>query len=318
MAGFIFSMNNIKDIDLNLLVYLDVLLRERNVTRAAAQLNITQPAMSNGLKRLRALLNDPILVRTSDGMVPTQVALNMQEPVRQILYAVEEMVQPARDFDPATTERVFRIMASDYAASTLMPKLLGALKQLAPQVTLDIMTPSDISFHDVENGKVDIAINRFDKLPQSFHQKQLWNDSFSCLLSRDNPLLKQYDLEGYLRAEHVWVSKTGFGIGVGMDPHDVQKLGWVDEALASIGHKRRIKVFTRNYHVALHLARQGLVATVPSRAALLYQDDPELVVKAPPFAIPAIDLTMIWSPLLQHDAGHRWFRQLVVETATHG
>ncbi|KFZ30155.1 LysR family transcriptional regulator [Pseudidiomarina salinarum] len=309
-------MNNVKDIDLNLLVYLDVLLRERNVTKAAAQLNITQPAMSNGLKRLRTLLNDPILVRTSEGMLPTATALRMQEPVRQILYSVEEMVQPAREFDPATSDRVFRIMASDYAASTLMPQLLASLKQQAPAVTLDIMTPSDISFHDVENGKVDLAINRFEKLPQSFHQKELWKDDFSCLMRSDHPLLHDYSLENYLKAEHVWVSKTGFGVGVGMDPHDVQKLGWVDGALAKLGHKREIRVFTRNYHVAMHLARQGLIATVPSRAARLYADDPEFVVKPPPFAIPALDLAMIWTPLLHHDTGHRWFRQLITDTAT--
>ncbi|MEX1221341.1 MAG: LysR family transcriptional regulator [Idiomarina sp.] len=308
-------MNNIKDIDLNLLVYLDVLLRERNVTKAAAQLNITQPAMSNGLKRLRTLLNDPILVRTSEGMIPTEWALAMQEQVRHILYSVEEMVQPAREFESQSSDRVFRIMASDYAASTLMPRLLTALKQQAPQVTLDIMTPSDISFHDVENGKVDIAINRFDKLPQSFHQKSIWEDDFSCLIRRDHPLLENFTLDNYLKAEHVWVSKTGFGVGVGMDPHDVQKLGWVDEALGKIGHKREIRVFTRNYHVAMYLARQGLIATLPTRAASLYQNDAELMMMPPPFAIPALALTMIWSPLLQHDAGHRWFRQLVATTA---
>src|SRR5690606_24869764 len=102
-------MNTVKDIDLNLLIYLDVLLRERNVTKAAAQLNITQPAMSNGLKRLRTLLNDPILVRTSEGMIPTERALEMRQPVRDILYSVEEMIQPSREFEPASSERVFRI-----------------------------------------------------------------------------------------------------------------------------------------------------------------------------------------------------------------
>ena len=308
-------MNTIKDIDLNLLVYLDVLLRERNVTRAAAQLNITQPAMSNGLKRLRNLLNDPILVRTSEGMVPTQRALDMRESLRNVLYSVEEMIQPVREFEAATSDRVFRIMASDYAASTLMPRLLEALDEQAPSVSLDIMTPSDISFHDVENGKVDLAINRFEKLPQSFHQKVLWQDEFSCLIHKDHPLLKRYTLEDYLKAEHVWVSKTGFGVGVGMDPHDVQKLGWVDEALDKLDCRRHIKVFTRNYHVAMYLARQGLVATLPTRAASLYESDELLVIKQPPFSIPGLTLTMIWSPLLQHDAGHRWFRQIVADTA---
>ena len=308
-------MNTIKDIDLNLLVYLDVLLRERNVTRAAAQLNITQPAMSNGLKRLRNLLNDPILVRTSDGMTPPQRALDMQESLRTVLYSVEEMIQPVREFDAPTSKRVFRIMASDYAASTLMPRLLSQLEEQAPHVSLDIMTPSDISFHDVENGKVDLAINRFEKLPQSFHQKVLWQDEFSCLIHREHPLLNSYTLDEYLKAQHVWVSKTGFGVGVGMDPQDVQKLGWVDEALAELGKRRQIKVFTRNYHVAMYLARQGLIATLPTRAAALYKDDDHLVTKEPPFRIPGLTLTMIWSPLLQHDAGHRWFRQLVADTA---
>ncbi|WP_404399932.1 LysR family transcriptional regulator [Idiomarina seosinensis] len=308
-------MNTIKEIDLNLLVYLDVLLRERNVTRAAAQLNITQPAMSNGLKRLRGLLNDPILVRTSEGMRPTERALGMQESLRTVLYSVEEMIQPIREFEAATSNRVFRIMASDYAASTLMPRLLNTLDEQAPNVSLDIMTPSDISFHDVENGKVDLAINRFEKLPQSFHQKVLWQDEFSCLIHKQHPLLNNYSLDEYLKAEHVWVSKTGFGVGVGMDPRDIQKLGWVDDALDKLNRRRHIKVFTRNYHVAMYLAREGLVATLPTRAAKLYQNDDTLIIKEPPFSIPALTLTMIWSPLLQHDAGHRWFRQIVAETA---
>ena len=114
---------NISKVDLNLLVYLDTLLRECNVTRAANQLNITQPAMSNGLKRLRALLNDPILVRTSDGMVPTERAKELQPVIRGVLLTLEETLQPNRDFEPASSNRVFRIMASDYAASTLAPML---------------------------------------------------------------------------------------------------------------------------------------------------------------------------------------------------
>lgn len=309
-------MNQFRQIDLNLLVYLDALLRERNVTRAAEQLNITQPAMSNGLKRLRTLLNDPLLVRTSEGMMPTERALAMQPQIRQILYNIEEAIQPSRTFVAAESERVFRIMISDYAASTLMSPLLNALKEQAPNVTIDLMTPSDVSFHDVENGKVDIAVNRFDALPQSFHQKLLWQDDFACLLRHDHPLIANYTLAEYLNAGHVWVSKTGFGIGIGMDPNDVQKLGWVDEALNQLGHQRRIKVFTRNYHVAMYLAKEGLITTLPSKAAKLYEDSPDLILRKPPFEIPLIELKMIWSPLLQHDDGHRWFRQLVGEVAS--
>lgn len=307
---------NISKIDLNLLIYLDVLLREKNVTRAANQLNITQPAMSNGLKRLRTLFKDPVLVRTSDGMVPTERARTLAPVIRKILLELEEALQGEEEFNEQSSQRVFRIMASDYAASTLLPSLLRKINKLAPSVTLDIMTPSDVNFHDVEAGKIDMAINRFDELPQSFHQKTLWRDSFSCLLGADNPVVSKFNLNSFLNSKHVWVSKTGFGVGVGMDPKDVQKLGWVDEALARLGKKRDIKVFTRNYHVAMQLAfEDDLIATLPTKAALLHQSDSHYTILKPPFEIPVIELKMIWSPLLHHDASHIWFRQLVSEAA---
>lgn len=307
---------NISKIDLNLLIYLDVLLREKNVTRAASQLNITQPAMSNGLKRLRTLFNDPILVRTSDGMVPTERARTLAPNIRKILLELEEALQGEEEFNVTKSQRVFRVMASDYAASTLLPHLLKALHKIAPNVTLDIMTPSDVSFHDVEAGKIDMAINRFDELPQSFHQKTIWRDTFSCLLNAESPLIEKFNLSGYLASKHVWVSKTGFGIGLGVDPNDVQKLGWVDEALARIGKKRNIKVFTRNYHVAMQLAYEdNLIATLPTKAAQLHRKDKNFSIVEPPFKIPEIELKMIWSPLLHHDASHIWFRKLVLDAA---
>lgn len=308
---------NIEKFDLNLLLYLDVLLREQNVTRAASRLRITQPAMSNGLKRLRTLLNDPILVRTSEGMVPTERALRLQPVVRGVLLTLEETLQPDQAFKAHASGRVFRIMASDYAGSTLIPALMRRLQDVAPQVSLDIMTPSDVTIHEVESGQVDMALNRFDDLPLSFHQAPLWSDEFCCLAHVDSAFVRQPDLERYLAAQHVWVSKTGFGVGVGMGTEDVQKLGWgVDEALAGLGVKRRIGVFTRNYHVAMQLVREpGLIATLPVRVARLYRQDPQLKLLAPPFVIPPFELTMIWSPLLNKDAGHVWLRGLIRETA---
>ncbi len=307
---------NINKVDLNLLVYLDILLRECNVTRAANQLNITQPAMSNGLKRLRNLLNDPILVRTSEGMVPTERAKELMPVVRGVLLTLEETLQPNRDFEPLSSKRVFRLMASDYAASTLAPSLLNRLQKYAPDTTLDILTPSDVTFHDVENGKVDMAINRFDNLPQSFHQKSIWKDSFSCLVNANNPIIDNFSLESYLKARHIWVSKTGFGVGVGMDPSDVQKLGWVDEALAHFGKQRNIASFTRNYHVAIHLAKaQNLIATLPSKVARIYLKDPEIKILDTPFPIAPFELDMIWSPLLHRDASHIWLRQQISAVA---
>lgn len=308
---------NISKVDLNLLVYLDVLLREKNVTRAANQLSITQPAMSNGLKRLRELFADPILVRTSDGMTPTQRALQLQPVIRDVLSKLEASIQPEVEFEPAQSERTFRIMASDYAESTLLLEVIRELNKQAPNITLDVITPSDVTFHDVEQGKVDMAINRFEELPLSFHQKVIWYDSFSCVVNAKNPVLTAFDLEAYLSAQHIWVSKTGFGVGVGVDPTEVQKLGWVDAELLKMGKTRNIRVFTRHYHAALQLAKeQQLIATLPTRVAQVYKDDPNVVILEPPFDIPPIALKMAWSALLHHDAGHIWLRRLIIEVAS--
>lgn len=308
---------NIAKVDLNLLVYLDVLLREGSVTKAANQLSITQPAMSNGLKRLRDLFKDPILVRTSEGMTPTKRALELQPIVRNVLSQLESSIQPEVEFDPATSERTFRIMTSDYAESTLMLGLISKLSTLAPNITLDLITPSDVTFHDVEQGKVDMAINRFDELPLSFHQKVIWYDTFSCVMKSDHPKAQQFDLDAYLASQHIWVSKTGFGVGVGIDPNEVQKLGWVDAELTKIGKHRDIRVFTRHYHAALQIAKtQNLIATLPSKAAKIFKDDPSVTIVKPPFDIPPIALKMAWSALLHHDAGHIWLRRLIGEVAS--
>ncbi|WP_257283260.1 LysR family transcriptional regulator [Endozoicomonas sp. SESOKO1] len=307
---------NIARVDLNLMVYLDVLLRERNVTRAAEQLGITQPAMSNGLRRLRELFNDPLLIRTSEGMTPTERALELQPLIREALLAMEKTIQPKEKFDPEFSQRVFRIMASDYAESTLIPVVLKQVRSVAHHVTLDVLTPSDVSFHDVEQGWVDMAINRFDSLPQSFYQSRIWQDDFSCVVSRENPILNNFTLDTYLQAQHIWASKTGMGVGVGVNPEDVQRLGWVDEALAAVGKKRKISVFTRHYQVAMLLSVQNdLIATLPSRLADIERFSAKLAVLSPPFEIPSFDLSMAWSPLLHHDSAHQWLRQIIKSVA---
>jgi len=309
---------NIDRVDLNLMVYLDVLLREGSVTKSAQQLGITQPAMSNGLKRLRDLFNDPLLVRTSEGMTPTERALELQPLIRKALNELEAALQTQGEFDACSSHRVFRIMVSDYAESTLIPELVKRLREEAPSVILDVLTPSDVTFKDVEAGKVDMAINRFDEMPQSFHQITLWEDDFVCLVNPDHPNSGQFDLDAYLDSMHIWVSKTGMGAGVGIDPEKIIRLGWVDNALSKLGHKRKISVFTRHYQMPALLAlNNDLVATLPRKVAEMQAETSRLLVKEPPFSVPAFELKMAWSPLVQHHQAHKWLRRLIVDVA-HG
>ncbi|MBF1802251.1 LysR family transcriptional regulator [Alloalcanivorax profundimaris] len=305
---------NLASADLNLLKYLDVLLREKNVTRAAEQLGITQPAMSNSLKRLRLMFGDPLLIRTSEGMTATDRAQELQPLVRQLIAQAESLFTPEDGFQPSDSRRVFRIMTSDYAEATLVPHIVRRLREEAPNVVLDFLTPSDVSYPDMEQGRVDMALNRFNEIPGSFHQVTLWRDTFSCLLNRDNPIAENFDLDSYLSAQHIWVSKTGFGVGFGMNPEKLGGLGWIDHALQRLGRSRKISIFTRHYQMPALLAMNNdLVATLPSRVARMQLQNDNLVIKAPPFEIPEFELKMAWSPLLHHNTAHRWLRRLIQE-----
>ena len=307
---------NIKRIDLNLLVYLNTLLKERSVSRAAEKLGITQPAMSNALRRLRDLLGDPVLVRTSSGMTPTERAKIMEPLVVEALSRAELALQPVENFDAATSTRTFRIMASDYIETTLLAPLMGRLNAIAPGITLDVLTASDGSFSDLERGDIDMAINRFDHLPDSFHQKSIWRDNFACLVGSEHPAKNALTLEAYLESKHIWVSKTGIGVGTGMNPKYSQKLGWVDEALSDMGKKRRITLFTRHYQVSNYLQEsKQLVATLPARAALVWKNTPGIVITKPPFPIVPIEIKMAWSPVLHHNIAHKWLREEIKTVA---
>lgn len=205
---------------------------------------------------------------------------------------------------------------SDYAESTLVPELVKRLREEAPNIILDVLTPSDVTFQDVEAGKVDMAINRFDEMPQSFHQKTLWEDDFVCLVNPDHPSVGQFDLAAYLDSMHIWVSKTGMGAGVGIDPEKIIRLGWVDNALSKLGHKRKISVFTRHYQMPALLAlNNDLVATLPRKVAEMQAESSRLLVKQPPFDIPPFELKMAWSPLVHHHQAHIWLRRMIVDVA---
>jgi len=306
---------NIRKVDLNLLVYLNVLLEERNVSKAANKLALTQPTMSNALKRLRDLFDDPLLVRTAEGMTPTEKAEKLKPEIVTLLTMAEKITQPDKDFSPEHSEMTFRIMANDYMEGALLAPFIQQTLSSAPGINFDIFSPGDVTLADMEKGTIDLAINRFTRLPKSFHQSTVWRDNFCCLLHKDHPYMQQMDLDTYLASEHVWVNRSDWG---GETPvsnkSGMQKLGWVDEALWQLEQKRHIRVFTRHYMLASLMASQPqLVATLPRRQAMLYVNDPNLRIARVPFQIVPVEIKMIWSPLLQHSRAHQWLRRSLVD-----
>lgn len=294
---------NISDIDLNLIFFLDALLREKSVTRAAERVGITQPAMSNALKRLRRVLDDPLLVRTARGMEPTQRALALQRPVQAALAQIETALAPQPAFDPQATHRLFTVMITDYAASVLLPAVTARLSAAAPYATLNVLGSGAESLKAVERGDVDFVIDRFDALPESFRSRLLWSDRFVCVLRRDHPALSGgLSLEDYLDLDHILITRTGIG------------LGQSDEELAKRDLYRRITVFTRHYQLPARLAAESdLCATLPSRIARVQARYLPVAVLEPPIELPPIEIRMVWGPVTHYDRAHRWLRTLIGE-----
>ena len=148
---------NIRHVDLNLLVYLNVLIDEQSVSKAANKLALTQPAMSNALKRLRDLFDDPLLVRAAGTMTPTAKALSLKPEIESLLKMAEEITQPSEVFDPSTANITFRIMANDYLESTLIAPFITQQLAKNPGLNFDILSPSDVNLQDMEKGTIDLA-----------------------------------------------------------------------------------------------------------------------------------------------------------------
>ncbi|ATC95006.1 LysR family transcriptional regulator [Pseudoalteromonas tunicata] len=308
---------NIRNVDLNLLVYLNVLLEERSVSKAANKLALTQPAMSNALNRLRELFNDPLLVRTANGMVPTQKASGLKADITALLALAEQITQKDEEFDPSHHQQTFRIVTNDYIEACLLTPFLLSIIAQCPGINFDILTPGDINLADMEQGNIDLAINRFSVLPKSFHQASVWRDNFCCVSHIEHPYAHQPDLANYLAAEHIWVNRPGWQTeNTATNKSGNQHLGWVDEALWQLEQTRKIRVYSRHYAVVDYLLRDAqLLATLPRRQAMLLKHHPSLCITSVPFQIVPIEIKMIWSPLLQHNQAHQWLRRQLLEFA---
>jgi len=299
---------NIRDIDLNLLVHLDALLRERSVTKAAQAMDISQPAMSNALRRLRTLLGDPVLVRTAGGMQPTTRAEQLHRPVRNALAQMEAAIAPNRAFEPETATRLFTVLITDYAASVLMPRVVSALEQQAPNIALNILSASSDAIDQIERGDADFLVNRFGKLPANFHQQRLWSDRLACLIRKDHPALLADDgvltLETLLAQKHVLITQTGIG------------LSRIDEELADRGLARDISVLTRHYQLPRELvANSNMIVALPARIARYQARHLGLAVLDPPVELPEFHIGIAWGALDHHDVAHRWLRELIIRIA---
>ncbi len=180
------QMNDLRRIDLNLLVILDALLSEQHVTRAAERLHLSQPAVSHALARLRDLLGDPLLVRAGASLVPTPQALELMAPLAEALAQVQSLLAP-NTFDPATARRTFRLAMSDYGAAIVLPGLIRTLRREAPGIDLQISHASrEGMLEGVLNGDIDVAAGVFPEMPNELRSTPLFEEHYVCLVDRNS------------------------------------------------------------------------------------------------------------------------------------
>lgn len=298
-------VHELRRIDLNLLVVLDVLLAERNVSRAAERLAMTQSAVSHALGRLRALLEDPVLVRVGNTMRLSAQAQALRAPLAEALARVREVVLPG-EFDPGASRRRFRLSMSDYGCDVVLGRLLPELRRLAPGIDLAVTRGGRLDvLRQVAEGELDGALGVFSMLPEELNSDVLFAEHFvvitaSANLAQDGSL----DLERYLAAPHLHVSVEGL--------HHSH----VDKALASLGLTRRLAVVLPYWKAALALLDgTDLMLTVASRSLNAGQLPAGLAMVAPPVAIPPFEFVYLWRADAASDAEAMWLRTKLREAA---
>ena len=296
---------NLDGVDLNLLRVLDALLTTRHVTRAAERLGLSQPAASHALARLRALLDDPLFVRTPTGLTPTPRAAQLADPLRAALAALEAAVLGGAAFDPATARRTFTVATTDYGSFVMVPPLLERLRRDAPGVDLWVRNTQPDAFEQLALGDADLAVGPLSPAAAraSIHARLLYEERFVCMVRKGHPAVRRgLDLATLAALSHVLVAPRGAPGGV------------VDEVLAKHGLARRVALAVPHFLMAPHVvAGSDLVVTIGARVAAAFVELLPLQVFEPPVPVPGFKVSLAWHARTHHDPAHQWLRAAIVE-----
>jgi DNA-binding transcriptional LysR family regulator len=286
--------------DMNLLVTLNVLLAEGSVARAARRLRLSPSAMSRALARLRRTTGDPLLVRAGRGLVPTPRAIELRDRVGELVEDVEGVLRPAQKPDLSTLARTFTLRTSDGFVENFGPSLLARIAEEAPGVRLRFVQKTDRESAPLRDGAVDLETGvAAQTAGPELRVQALFRDRFIGVVRAGHRLATgKVTPPRYVSGRHIAISRAD------------SERGPVDEALASAGLERNVAVVVGSFATALALARAtDLVATVPERHTGILRDGMRSFVL--PFAVPPINVSMMWHPRMHADPAHRWLRGLV-------
>jgi DNA-binding transcriptional LysR family regulator len=302
-------------VDLNLLVLFEIVLEERHVGQAAGRLNLSPSAVSHGLGRLRRLLNDPLFLRTPKGVVPTERAMELAEPIADILARARGVISTAAPFDPATSTRRFTIGAPDGVSAVFLSPLLAELRRLGPGIDISVrqILPQrgvrvaervwEPVLADLEARTMDIAVVPVDEVPTRFVARILYEEDFVIAMRAGHPFGKDPTLDGFCRMQHVVVSLTG------------DAYGFVDDVLAKHGRSRRIALTVPNFMLALSvISETDLIAALPNTFVARHGPLLRVVSMAAPLPLDRSRIRAIASKAALMESGVAWLFDMLGRT----
>jgi DNA-binding transcriptional LysR family regulator len=295
---------NLRRVDLNLLTVLDALLEERNVTRAAERLGMSQPAASRALARLRALFRDPLLVDGTGGYFLSARAAELAPALRRTLSGIGGMLEsPA--FDPANATGRLRLVTPDLYAAVMAPPLLAILSREAPGLDVEFIAPDPTVVDRLESDDIHAILGVIDDAPVGVHRRKLFDDGYVTILRADHPATKRaLTLDRFLALDHIAINVTGSGPAP------------LDTLLAAMGRTRRVKVLVPNFLAAVEIAaRSDLVMTLPESLARTAAGMHRFVLRTPPVDRGRFALSLLWHVRHQESPAHVWLRAALVEAA---
>ena len=301
-------MNNLRSFDLNLLLALRTLIEEKSVSHAADKMCMSQPAMSHVLRRLREQLDDPVLVKSASGMVPTARAQALLAPTVAVLREIEKIIQPPEAFNPKTSRRRFVIATSDYVTFSLLPELAESASHIAPNIELHIRQPitgpSHIAF---EEQNFDLAIGFDANFGDTPHlcSEALMDENIVCLTRVGNAVVTgdEITLEQFLECKHLLITWREAGTGL------------IDDCLAKVGLHRTTSIALPNFLTAPWiLEKTDLLLCLPRRMADKFVKLAPLKILPVPIDLPRYKLMMLWRPAHERDQAHMWLRERLRES----
>lgn len=292
--------------DLNLMPVFLALMDERNVTRAAERLGITQPALSNALNRLRDTLRDPLFIRERYGMRPTQLAEEMAPVVRTALAQFDELILGQQQFDPAEASRLFTLAPNSYAEFVLMPEVVARLRERADGIKLRLIPfGSDLAETGAVSGSTEMVIGRFTDPPDNMVVQHLMDDGLACVVRAGHPEIgDSISKEQYERLKHVNVLPPG------------RLRAGLFQALEQRGLRREVAVSVTHFlAVPEMIAATDYCTTLPSQICRRLARDPRLKILPAPADLGTFPVEIAWHVRYRHDTAHRWLRSLISEVA---